>query len=193
MVEFSPFWTWPLTLLLTLCHHSSKEGSSNWGESTSKPSPSRISNQVWRAKTQDSNKWFIVSSSWSHRGHFSRCAKPFLASRSAVQHLLWATNHIKNLHLPGAQLFQILSQGWNWMAPMNIASYADFAEYCPDTENFQMWESSTSGCNTLTASKSSTSALSVLMMIMMLWQDIQWAWSLGITFLDGRFLYNSCT
>ena len=29
MIEFSPFLTWPLTLLLTLCHHSSNEGSSN--------------------------------------------------------------------------------------------------------------------------------------------------------------------
>src|SRR6266540_35439 len=35
---------------------------------------------------------------------------PLRAKRSAVQHLLWATNHIKNLYLGGTQVFQIRSQ-----------------------------------------------------------------------------------
>jgi hypothetical protein len=48
--------------------------------------------------------------------------KPLLASLSAVQHLLCAASHMKNLHFPGAQLFQILSQGLNWTALINIAS-----------------------------------------------------------------------
>jgi hypothetical protein len=42
---------------------------------------------------------------------------------------------MKNLHLPGAQLFQILSQGPNYIAPIKHPSYADLAEYTPELEN----------------------------------------------------------
>jgi hypothetical protein len=51
---------------------------------------------------------------------------------------LWETNRMKNLHLPGAQRFHILSHGLNWTAPMNSPSYADFAEYFPEADNWQM-------------------------------------------------------
>jgi hypothetical protein len=37
--------------------------------------------------------WSMISSSWSHRGHFSRWSSPRRASWSAVQHFLWGTNH----------------------------------------------------------------------------------------------------
>jgi hypothetical protein len=81
-----------------------------------------MKNQAWRENTHDNNKWLIVSSSRSQRGHFSGWGNPFLASRSAVQHLSCAASHKKNLHLFGAQVFQILSQGLNWVDPMNMAS-----------------------------------------------------------------------
>ena len=38
--------------------------------------------------------------------------RPWRASRSVVQHLSCATSHRKNLHFPGAQLFQIRSHAW---------------------------------------------------------------------------------
>jgi len=43
---------------------------------------------------------------------------------------------MKNLHLFGAQLFQIHSQGRKEVAPMNKDSYADFAEYFPEGGEF---------------------------------------------------------
>jgi hypothetical protein len=78
-----------------------------------------------REKTHEINRCSIVSSAWSHNGQRSGWGRPLLARRSAVQHLLCATNHMKNLHLPGAQLFQILSQGPNCTAPIKNPSYAD--------------------------------------------------------------------
>ena len=36
---------------------------------------------------------------------------------SAVQHRLWATSHIKNRHLGGAQVFQMRAYGSKWIAP----------------------------------------------------------------------------
>ena len=48
--------------------------------------------------------------------------KTFLAKRTVVQRLLRAAVHKNNWHLPGAQLFHILSQGPKLVAPMNNAS-----------------------------------------------------------------------
>ena len=62
----------------------------------------RRANQNYRANTQFVNRWSIVSS-WSQCGHVSGCCKFLRASRSVVQHLLWVTNQMKNLHLLGAQ------------------------------------------------------------------------------------------
>jgi hypothetical protein len=45
---------------------------------------------------------------------------------------------MKNLHLPGAQLFQILSQGLKEVEPMKKPSYVDLAEYTPDGESSQI-------------------------------------------------------
>jgi len=95
----------------------------------------------------ETSRWLIVSSAWSQRGQVVGWGRFLLARRSAVQHLLWAAVHIKNLHFPGAQLFQILSHGLHSMDPMKSASYADFVVYWPDAENCQMCLSSTSGCN----------------------------------------------
>jgi hypothetical protein len=89
----------------------------------------------------------MVSSTWSQRGHCAGCGSPLLASRSAVQHLLCATSHMKKRHLGGAHDFQILSYGPKRVDPKKKPSYADLAKYCPLEERRQMWESSTSGCS----------------------------------------------
>jgi hypothetical protein len=44
---------------------------------------------------------------------------------------------MKNLHLGGAHVFQILSHGLKLVAPKNKPSYADFAEYWPVGERRQ--------------------------------------------------------
>ena len=43
------------------------------------------------------------------KGQTTGWGSPFLARQSAVQHFLCATIHMKNLHLPSAQVFQTLS------------------------------------------------------------------------------------
>jgi hypothetical protein len=89
----------------------------------------------------------MLSSAWSQSGHFSGWGSPRRARRSEVQQRLCATSHRKKRHLAGAQVFQILSHGLKRIFLMNKLSYADLAEYCPLFDNFQVWESSTSGCN----------------------------------------------
>ena len=136
----------PSILDSALAHHSSKEGSSCCGERACKPTFCSKTNQNSRANTHDTNRWLIVSSSWSQWGQRVGCGRPRRASLSAVQHLLCAANHIKKRHFLGAQFFQIRSQGLNVVEPMKKASYADFAEYLPDVESCHTWASSTPVC-----------------------------------------------
>jgi len=121
MMEFKPFWTWPSTLELAAAHQSKKEVvvyvAKIWRLKCCK-----TLNQTCREKTHTTSKWSIVSSTWSQSGQAAGWGRPFLAKRSAVQHLLSAAVHKKNLHLPSAQLFQILSQGPKLVTPMNKAS-----------------------------------------------------------------------
>jgi len=130
IMELSPFRSWPATLLLASAHQSSKDRSTACGSSDCKPRPYRIANQTCRLKTQDTSKWSIVSSVWSHRGLAAGWLDPFLL--------------VCQLSRISCELFQILSQ---WMDPMKKASYADFVEKLPEVENCQMWVSSTSGCS----------------------------------------------
>jgi hypothetical protein len=43
----------------------------------------------------------------------------------------------KNAHFGGDHVSQMRSQAPNWTASLNIASYADFAEYCPELDYLQ--------------------------------------------------------
>ena len=133
IMELSPFRSWPATLLLASAHQSSKDRSTACGSSDCKPRPYRIANQTCRLKTQDTSKWSIVSSVWSHRGLAAGWLDPFLL--------------VCQLSRISCELFQILSQDLNWMDPIQKASYADFVEKLPEVENCQMWVSSTSGCS----------------------------------------------
>jgi len=109
-MELKPFCTCPKTLLLVEAHQSSNDLSPACGARACRPRFCRTLNHTCLLKTQDTSKWSMVSPSWSQRGQAAGWERPFLASLSAVQHFLCATVHIKNLHLPGAQLCQILSQ-----------------------------------------------------------------------------------
>ena len=122
MMEFNPLRTWPVTLPLAVAHQSSNFSSSRFGASSWRPNLCSQLNHNWRANTQDTNRWSIVSWAWSHSGQAAGCSNPFLASRSTVKHLLCAAVHKKNLHFPGAQLFQILSYAPNCVDPMKRAS-----------------------------------------------------------------------
>lgn len=121
---------------------------SGWGDRGCNPNLCRMWNHTSRVKTQETSKWSIVSSTWSQSGQHSRCASPLLVRQWVVQHLLLATNHIKNLHLPGAQFFHILSHGWNWIAPINNPSCRFCRVLFSEDDSCQVCESSTSGCNT---------------------------------------------
>jgi hypothetical protein len=60
----------------------------------------------------------------------------------AIQHLFRVTNHMKELHLPGAQIFHI-SHGLELIVPWKKSAYVDFDEYAPSPESCQKWESDT--------------------------------------------------
>lgn len=102
IIELRPFCTGPTRALLAPSHQSSKEEVPSWGERFWRPIDWRRLNQNYQVKTQETRRWFKVSSSWSHNRHLWGWGKPFFANRSAVQHLPCATSHMKNLHFPGA-------------------------------------------------------------------------------------------
>jgi len=139
IMELRPFWFCPVTLLLAAVHHSTKDMSTTCGASVSRPRSCKTVNQICRLNTQVTKRWSIVSPAWAQRGQEAGWSSPFLANLSAVQHFLWATVQRKNLHLLGAQVFQILSQGSKWIDPMKRASYADFVVKLPEAEKLQMW------------------------------------------------------
>ena len=71
----------------------------------------------------------MVSVAWSHIRQHVGWGRPRRTRRSTVQHLLWATSHIKKRHLGGVQVFQTFSHGPNQVEPRKNPSYADLAEY----------------------------------------------------------------
>jgi hypothetical protein len=68
--ELKPLLTSPCTRWLERCHHASKAslvycGTSYWSPtSLNSPPP----HQTCFVKTQDTSKWLIISSCWTHRG-----------------------------------------------------------------------------------------------------------------------------
>jgi hypothetical protein len=109
------------TALITFLHHPEKRPTERSGANCTIPRSWKIETQTWRANTQPTKRWLIVSSAWSQRGQTSGCGRPCFAKLSAVQHRLWTTNQMKNLQRRGAQLFQILLQGLNLIVPMKKA------------------------------------------------------------------------
>jgi hypothetical protein len=120
--EFSPFLVRTDVVMCNFSHHPSKIRSLGSGAREWRPTCLRTRYQNCLAKTQATSRWSMVSSSWSHSGHFSGWSRPRRAKRSAVQHLLWATSHMNILHFRDAQDFQILSQGRNSVAPKSRLS-----------------------------------------------------------------------
>jgi hypothetical protein len=104
MTEFSPFLAAPVTIALLLVHHWRKETSSGYGEIPCTPIVPRRESQNCLEKTQDTRMWSMVSS-WLHSRHRSGWVMSCQASRSAVQHFLWAASHKKNRHFGGAHVF----------------------------------------------------------------------------------------
>ena len=80
------------------------------------------------ANTHVSRTWLMVSSSWSQKGHESRCGNPFLARRSKVQHVFLSASQGKNLHVDGALDFQVSWAIGSTVRPQNFAAYADRTE-----------------------------------------------------------------
>lgn len=91
--------------------------------------------------------WWIVSASWSQRRHFSGWSRPRRAKRSAVQQRFREASQMKDLHLGGAQVFQILCAGSNRTFPLKKRPYADLDEYSLEAEWVQRCWSGTPGCS----------------------------------------------
>lgn len=123
----SPLYVGPPGTATTPSHQTSKEEVARLGARCCKRTVFRIWNHTSREKMQETSRWFRVSS-WSHNGQRWGWGSPFLARRSAVQQRPWATSHMKNLHCPGAQAFQILSQGLNVVDPKKKPAYAELVE-----------------------------------------------------------------
>jgi hypothetical protein len=98
-------------------HHSWNTTSFGPGAHPCNPTLDRILNQTSLAKTQPTRRCYAVSSCWSQRRQRSGWSSPLRASRSAVQHLLRVASHMKNLHLGGAQFFQMRLAGSKPTAP----------------------------------------------------------------------------
>ena len=121
--ELTPCLTSSEVALLVLSHQSRKEFSEGCGDKAWRPTCLSKRNQNSLAKTQPTRRWLMVSSSWSQSGQHSGRGSPRRASRSAVQHLLCATSHMKSRHLGGAQDFQIFSHGAKRVEPKKKPSY----------------------------------------------------------------------
>jgi hypothetical protein len=121
--ELNPHLGWPCTRWLERCHHASKESSTVWGTNSWRPTTPNSPAQTCLAKTQETSKWLMVSSCWSHwgGGQRSKWSMPRLASLSEVEHMLCSTSPMKTLHLPGAQVFHTLSVGSKEMTPWKRA------------------------------------------------------------------------
>ena len=92
-------------------YQSTKIRLSSCGAVACSPKIYRMLNYICLLKTHETSKWSIVSPTWSQSGHLGGRSRPHHASLSVVQHLLWVDVHMKNVHFPRAQLFQISSQG----------------------------------------------------------------------------------
>jgi hypothetical protein len=69
MRESSPFLTIPCTASATPFHHSKKDVRPGCGARACNPNFLRSIYQKILVKTQEIRRWFMVSSSWSQRGH----------------------------------------------------------------------------------------------------------------------------
>jgi hypothetical protein len=110
-IELKPFLLAPGTLLSKNRHQSWKPLSSRPSDRCCKPTLDWIWTQTSLANTQDTKRCYTISSSWSHKGHFSGCSNPCRASQSAVQHRFRAANQRENLHFGSAQVLQMRSAG----------------------------------------------------------------------------------
>jgi hypothetical protein len=111
MMELRPCRTCPSTLLLDYSHQSSKESSLGCGESACSPNFCRMKNQAWWENTHDNNKWLIVSSSWSQRGHFQGEAIPsWPADREVALHVQSVTR--KNYTCLGHRFSKFFPKVW---------------------------------------------------------------------------------
>jgi len=109
---------------MTLPHQAEKVEEFT-GTSTTRLRCEKTKVQICLVKTQDNSRWGAVSCAWSQNRHAGGCCRPLLASRSAVHNRCLIASQTKNLQRKGAQLFQILFHGINFIEPTKRASYAD--------------------------------------------------------------------
>lgn len=120
-IELKPF-LFPFGVRLQLfLHHSARVWSFWDGTFAVRPKGDSTLNQNSRANTHPTRMCWVVSSSWSHKVHLSRCGRFLYASLSAVQHLFRMASKRKTLHLAGLHVFQSLFQGSKVIAPLKNA------------------------------------------------------------------------
>jgi hypothetical protein len=109
--ELRPSFMLPRMKSLILKQQSLSTTYPAWGEGESPTRRRRSQSHTCLENTQPIKICWMVSSFLSHKGQWLRGGRPFLASQSAVQHLLCAASHKKNWHFFGAQVLHISSQG----------------------------------------------------------------------------------
>ena len=95
--ELTPFWTWPDNLWLKLSHQSSNTLSSNPGASACSPRPCSKLNHICQDKTQETNKWSSVSSSFVGKNKASMFN--YLWAHIYCHHRIYGCEHIFNCFL----------------------------------------------------------------------------------------------
>ena len=125
MRESSPFFVRPCTAPPATSHHPRKEFAAGCGASEWRPNflSKRYQNSL--EKEHCTRRWSKVSSSWSHKRHFSGWFRPRFANLSAVQHLLWATNHMKKTTF--------------WQGPRHPSSFIGFECHRSQEQTFICW------------------------------------------------------
>lgn len=94
--ELKPFQCWSYIRRTAALHQPWKICSVVLGVSCCRLMIERIRNQTSLAKTQETNKCWIVSSSCSHKGQQSRWSMSLRARQSAIQHRFKSANHKKS-------------------------------------------------------------------------------------------------
>jgi hypothetical protein len=107
----------------------------------------------YTVKQQVINCFLLLITKWTS----NRMSQPLFLNRSAVQHLLRAASQMKNLHLAGAQDFQIRLAGSKWTDPRKRASYTALEKYCPLVASINTCLPSICSCSSTSNIRSHTS------------------------------------
>jgi hypothetical protein len=115
--ELSPLRTSLGTAAIDLFHHPEKRDTVGCGANCSSPNYCKIRVQTCRAKTQPTNKWFIVSSTWSHRGRTLDGADSSLLGERLSKPGYEPLTRWKTYSAGEPRFSKFFSTDWTWWSP----------------------------------------------------------------------------